>query len=662
VVWESDGAETVVSTQRLNRVGASGGAVDSADNKGVEGPFVAAAQPIIAEDDGDSSDSSDEDEEVKESKEEANAPGSDPLCPHGMAWTVHSAAAGPIRDVRLFFPQPPARTTLRWERINTLQLGLTDASNLSRESRSPLDYFFLSFPVDAVWPIVGRTCDAKPWEQSGFGWISFSVRKFFKIIGFIYLMSLCELPTRRQYFQTPPPFDSKSPFPGAWPDWGRRFGMGETEFSFPLGSMSWSAKRPGDAWHAVRDFLDAFNKRRRDVVEPSAKLTVDESMSANRTNRTLSNHYIGGLPHQTKIARKPEGVGCEIRILIDASSLILLGLELQEGKEPMKNKKYYDGPGSSGTASLLRLAEPYFGTHRTVYADSAFGSVRSALALAERGLFFIGMVKTASRRFPKKYFKDKVNVSRGTSEYLQAQYTLPLYAVAWWDKTMKTLVTSCANSEAAPPHEKQRYRINEATGKTDAFVVRRETTATPHEYFANAQKVDVHNHRRQGVLALERNLQTHDWSTRLISTVLGMILVDAYGMYRLDTDETGGLMDFRAFTQAVGMGLVENLGDPGTRLARTRTYSEAFPDASLSPSRRSQAHFLRVLRDHPTMNRSQKKGNRFCLRCIVCHQKTSFYCVGCSSDTKAVAVCNARAGRQDEAQCLSKHIDECSSQ
>jgi len=148
----------------------------------------------------------------------------------------------------------------------------------------------------------------------------------------IYLpQSLYELPTRRQYFAAAPPpaaLEDKA-FPGVWPDWGRRFGMGETEFTFLLNNISWSSPREGDPWQCVRDFLDAFNRRRQDTVIPSGRLTVDESMSANRTNRTVANHFMGGLPHQTKIAKKPEGVGCEIRVVIDADAQIILGLELR---------------------------------------------------------------------------------------------------------------------------------------------------------------------------------------------------------------------------------------------------------------------------------------------------------------------------------------------
>ena len=43
--------------------------------------------------------------------------------------------------------------------------------------------------------------------------------------------------------------------------------------------------------------------------------------------------------------------------------------------------------------------EAWHGTSRVFAADSWFASVKTAEALAEKGLYFIGDVKTATRRF-----------------------------------------------------------------------------------------------------------------------------------------------------------------------------------------------------------------------------------------------------------------------
>lgn len=43
----------------------------------------------------------------------------------------------------------------------------------------------------------------------------------------------------------------------------------------------------------------------------------------------------------------------------------------------------------ASTAGIMRLVEPYFETGRTVYGDSAFGSVNTAIKLKKNGLFFL---------------------------------------------------------------------------------------------------------------------------------------------------------------------------------------------------------------------------------------------------------------------------------
>ena len=87
--------------------------------------------------------------------------------------------------------------------------------------------------------------------------------------------------------------------------------------------LSWSEVKQNDPWSPIRDFIEGFNSRRYATIIPSDKLTIDESMSANRTGKTVKNHVPSGLPHQAKIIRKPEGVGVEIRCLIDAPNLVM---------------------------------------------------------------------------------------------------------------------------------------------------------------------------------------------------------------------------------------------------------------------------------------------------------------------------------------------------
>ena len=51
--------------------------------------------------------------------------------------------------------------------------------------------------------------------------------------------------------------------------------------------------------------------------------------------------YSDGMPHVTRIDRKPKGVGCELKNSADAADTkIILQLEIQEGAEVMNTKEY----------------------------------------------------------------------------------------------------------------------------------------------------------------------------------------------------------------------------------------------------------------------------------------------------------------------------------
>ena len=176
-----------------------------------------------------------------------------------------------------------------------------------------------------------------------------------------------------------------------------------------------------DPWHFIRPLIDGFNQRRHAVIIPGQGLCIDECMSAWRGSD--GKYVVDGMPHVTKIMRKPEGVGCEMKATACAETGILLYLELQEGHERMQMKKYqqrtahaphdaaYDAAAASGdvfkysTAVTLRCAEHYIGSRRHVVADSAFASVETLLQLRKRGLHFSGIVKTASKEYPKAILK-----------------------------------------------------------------------------------------------------------------------------------------------------------------------------------------------------------------------------------------------------------------
>jgi len=60
-----------------------------------------------------------------------------------------------------------------------------------------------------------------------------------------------------------------------------------------------------------------------------------------------------GIPQLTKIARKPQGLGAEVKAVACGDLGMLLGLDIQEGKERNLQKTYVAEYGA-GAAAVLR--------------------------------------------------------------------------------------------------------------------------------------------------------------------------------------------------------------------------------------------------------------------------------------------------------------------
>lgn len=185
-----------------------------------------------------------------------------------------------------------------------------------------------------------------------------------------------------------------------------RFGMSKTRFLYIRSCLQMTSEdgNSDDPWRLVRPLIDAYNNNRKNNVVPGPTIVVDELMSM--WYGRDGEYSTEGLPHVTKIKRKPRGVGAEMKSICDGESNIMLRLEIMEGSERQKLKPYHAEYGS-GTSITMRLCETWRGSGRTVVADSAFASVKTLQALHEKlGLYFMGMVKTASTGYPAAYLSN----------------------------------------------------------------------------------------------------------------------------------------------------------------------------------------------------------------------------------------------------------------
>ena len=84
-------------------------------------------------------------------------------------------------------------------------------------------------------------------------------------------------------------------------------------------------------------------------------------------------------------------------------------------------------------------------------------------------------------------------------------------------------------------------------------------------FFSCFSNIDVHDHYRQGSLAMERNWNTQTWWHRLLGTLFGMICTDAFLGYRLEfrNRQMGGevgILPFKDFLHRLAYQLTHNNG------------------------------------------------------------------------------------------------------
>jgi hypothetical protein len=291
------------------------------------------------------------------------------------------------------------------------------------DQMSPLDYFMLMFPAKQLSAMVRLTnvqLHLKNLQLTMTG-------EILKWFGLIILTTKFEFASRASLWSTV----AHSKYRPA-PQFGMT-GMSWNRFDDLFSAIRWSyqpitrldeVSSEQYRWMLIDDFVKNFNKHCESYFNPSDTICVDESMSRWYGQ---GGHWINhGLPQYIAIDRKPEN-GCEIQNAACGRSGVMLRLKLVKGADLVgddnENHDRNENNLLHGTQVLKYLVSPWFGSHRIVCADSYFASVGAAKELFANGLRFIGVVKTATRGFPKTYLSAVELANRG--DFLALKSVLP---------------------------------------------------------------------------------------------------------------------------------------------------------------------------------------------------------------------------------------------
>jgi hypothetical protein len=321
-----------------------------------------------------------------------------------------------------------------------------------------------------------------------------------------------------------------------------------------------------------------------------------------------------------------------------------------------------------GTVILKQLVEPWAFSDHTICADSYFASVSAALHLKRIGLRFIGVIKTATRQYPMPYLSRVELHTRGDRYGVVTRFSengTRLLAFVWMDRDRRYFISSTSSLEAGMTYVRDRWRQLDETPNAEPSRVTL-TVLQPKAseiYYNTCGRIDQHNRHRADTLTLEKKFRVHNWDMRVNMTILGMIIVDTWLVYRGCTETVEKQKDFYL---SLAEELIDNTYDssrPSLRNAGANNNNNNNNEsptldwatgaarcgvyAHLTPTKR----FRRDKHGVPTRNRYQS-------RCSSCKKlKTIHLCSMCldESPSKSLWVCHTKKG----SMCFAKHMTEC---
>jgi hypothetical protein len=255
--------------------------------------------------------------------------------------------------------------------------------------------------------------------------------------------------------------------------------------------------------------------------------------------------------------------------------------------------------------------------------------------LEKMGLGFIGVVKTATKRFPTAYLSAIELHNRGDFRGVytkDANRDATAMVFVWMDRDRRYFIATRSSLDLGQHYARTRWRQVDQTRNADPERVELE--------IPQPLAAEVYN------LMLETRLETKHWSVRVNLSLFGMCVIDAYYVAK----------GCRVFTETPDQffeGLAKELVDNtygsrmGTRQRRVTSPTRIITTAAhLTPTKRK---------------RKDKNGQPLQLllqgRCKVCQKKTSYICSLCNDeqgpDVRSEPwLCHHRNGSRD---CFEEH-------
>ena len=296
-----------------------------------------------------------------------------------------------------------------------------------------------------------------------------------------------------------------------------------------------------------------------------------------------------------------------------------------------------DDGNNHGTNVLKFLVEPWVRTDCCVCADSYFVSINAVTVMRTMGLLFIGVVKTATRKFPMSYLSNLELVQCGDYKGLVArgtggQPTMLLFI--WMDWNCRYFIASASSLDSGIPYSRDRWcqvslELDARPENVELTIPQPKATEV---YFRTCGVIDQHNQHRQDNLKTEKKLEMKKWDMRVNLTIFSMIVVDTWLVYSQAMGSTELQSEFYVH---LAEELIDNNID--SRLQHQRNSGEDGSDSNdESPVMMHTGRVRAGVSCHltPTKHRCCTRDGELTVQrlqghCIECAKKTTYLCSDC---------------------------------
>jgi hypothetical protein len=322
----------------------------------------------------------------------------------------------------------------------------------------------------------------------------------------------------------------------------------------------WFKENRDKPWEIFLPCLESYNMKRRNLFQ-TVLLMLDESMSGWRPKTSK----LGGLPNITFEPRKPIPLGTMMRNSAECLAGCIVYQDVVQAPELQQKKDFFysdfDGripeitslPGSgkqvemsAHTAEVLRLVKGAgVCAGGWTGGDAWFGSIMSSVELMKRlGVHSTFVIKNNTNYFPMAILHSILTArhkNRPAGHWVVMKTFISdvkvlAIAYAWSQKGVSYFVSTCGSTVPSP--FKYESKFEDEWGLTNFKEIERPDIV--HMLYEYLPLIDEHNKQRQSLLQLERRWLTKDPWFRLVTTIIGMSVVDFHRYYRHHTIKLQG--------------------------------------------------------------------------------------------------------------------------